>query len=629
MPAPGPLPTEIKITTWPERSRLGLPFAIGGTVTTDSGAAVDGVDVEVFVNKEKENGGILVGSGVARQGLFALSLDLPARFVNGSYQLIAHAIANSQYVESWSDPEISIFSGTEIVFSGPTQLSILETAKYRGRLSRETGGIVADQEITVTVDGDLQDPVTTDEQGEFIIEMEFDTPGTHVVNVELEEGNYLLGNTVELDVSVTMPSRLELNNPPGVRAGDQVSFTGRLRDYHGEPFQGQTVTLTLDGQPPRSAVTGPEGEFEVEQVVDEPGVHGFEASFAGEGFIEPASRRSSLQATEPVYLDVNGERVTQVGALYRLEGSLTGADEAPLPSMALTVAVAGRPESQAVTDAEGRFAWETVFDRPEQPTLVVGFAGTDELEPSESRWPITVDVPEIVVETTEPVARGETLTLRGVVVLADRFVPGVDVTVNDEFTVLTNGAGAFVLRYPVSPDAALGVMKLRLAAAELSTDATLEATVMSNSSIVAVPLEKVRPGRELPMELRLLNDRGEGIPGASVSYSPGMSVTTGADGVATWMITTPEEEGISVIPLTFRFEGDESNLKATQSVALPVAPAGYFWLLWIAVPIAILLTGAGAYAGGRHGLTFPGGLAGRRSDRPSAAPPAYDCPGPP
>ena len=258
-PAPGPLPTEIEITTWPERSRLGLPFAIGGTVTTDSGAAVDGVDVEVFVNKEKENGGILVGSGVARQGLFALSLDLPARFVNGSYQLIAHAIANSQYVESWSDPEISIFSGTEIVFSGPTQLSILETAKYRGRLSRETGGIVADQEITVTVDGDLQDPVTTDEQGEFIIEMEFDTPGTHVVNVELEEGNYLLGNTVELDVSVTMPSRLELNNPPGVRAGDQVSFTGRLRDYHGEPFQGQTVTLTLDGQPPRSAVTGPRG----------------------------------------------------------------------------------------------------------------------------------------------------------------------------------------------------------------------------------------------------------------------------------------------------------------------------------------------------------------------------------
>ena len=159
-PAPGPLPTEIEIATWPERSRLGLPFAIGGTVTTDSGAAVDGVDVEVFVNKE--NGGILVGSGVARQGLFALSLDLPARFVNDSYQLIAHAIANSQYVESWSDPEISIFSGTEIVFSGPTQLSILETAKYRGRLSRETGGIVADQEITVTVDGDLQDPVTTD-----------------------------------------------------------------------------------------------------------------------------------------------------------------------------------------------------------------------------------------------------------------------------------------------------------------------------------------------------------------------------------------------------------------------------------------------------------------------------------
>lgn len=601
-PLPPPRETVTEITHWPERTRLGVPFSISGTVNTTSGVPVDGMAVELFINTEKENGGILLGSGATRQGRFVLSVDLPPRFLTGNYQLIAHAIANPNFAESWSDPAIGVYSGTEMQFRGPSELSITEKAQFRGGLSRETGGVVAGQTVEVRVDDEPQDPVMTDGQGEFAFEVAFQEPGDHTITVELVESNFLLGNLAHLGVLVTMPSRLDLETPVGVRAGDEVLFSGKLSDHDGEPLQGMTVTLTLDGLPPRSAVTGPGGEFEVQQLVEEPGVYGFEAAFAGDGLVEPSSRRSSLQATEPVYLEVTGDRLVRAGTLYRLEGTLTARDGQPLPSMPLIIDVPGMEAVKAATDGEGGFSWETVFEDAAEATVSVAFAGTGELEPYRALWPVTVGAPEIVVESPEPVARGDTLSVRGIVVMADRFVPNVEVTVNDEFTVPTNAAGAFVLRYPVSADAELGPFDLNLTSRELETGTTAAATVMSTTRMIVVPLEKVKLGSELPMELQLLDDQGLGIVGAVVTYEPDTSVTTGPGGIASWVINTPDREGLTVLPMTFRFDGDDSNLPVTHLLALPVAPASYYWILWAALPLAAIASGGGAYFAGRRGL---------------------------
>ena len=77
--------------------------------------------VEVFINKQKEQGGILVGKGSATQGRFSLEIGLPGNFPRGSYQLIAHALGNSSYMESWSDPEIGVYSGTQVRIQRPGQ----------------------------------------------------------------------------------------------------------------------------------------------------------------------------------------------------------------------------------------------------------------------------------------------------------------------------------------------------------------------------------------------------------------------------------------------------------------------------------------------------------------------------
>ncbi len=118
----------------------------------------------------------------------------------------------------------------------------------------------------------------------------------------------------------------------------------------------------------------------------------------------PAARDSATEATEPVFMEVKGERITPVGVPYRLTGSLAGADDEPLPSMPVTINVDGQPEAILHTDAQGGFAWETVFNEATEATVDIGFPGnTDWVHPKpdgpsprrrrrlrwsrQSRWP--------------------------------------------------------------------------------------------------------------------------------------------------------------------------------------------------------------------------------------------------
>ena len=45
--------TVIEIDQWPRETRKGLPFDIGGRVDTLSGAPVDGMEVEIFINENE------------------------------------------------------------------------------------------------------------------------------------------------------------------------------------------------------------------------------------------------------------------------------------------------------------------------------------------------------------------------------------------------------------------------------------------------------------------------------------------------------------------------------------------------------------------------------------------------
>ena len=310
----------------------------------------------------------------------------------------------------------------------------------------------------------------------------------------------------------------------------------------------------------------------------------------------PAVRDRATEGTEPVFMEVKGERTTPVGVPYRLTGTLTGANGEPLPSMPVTINVDGQPEAILHTDDQGGFALETVFNEATEATVDIGFPGNAELDPSQTRWPVTAATPEIAVEPPEPVARGDDLMLRGTVSVGGRPVPNTAVTVDGERLGRTDANGAFALPYQVPAGATLGTMPLDLAAPALKALATVLAPVMSATSLLIKPLEELRLGRPLPVEAQLLDDQGMGIPNATIHYGQGGTGITGPDGVAKLVLPALEGMDLSEILTTFKFGGDESNLPVDHSVEAPVSSDdGFNWLLWVGLALAVVIGTVVAY----------------------------------
>ena len=377
--APSVEDTVTKITEWPTRTRLGHPFTIGGTVISSSGVTIDGMEMEVFINKKKEQGGVLMGLGVTNQGQFSVEIQLPRRFAKGDYQLIAHALGSPGYAESWSDPGIGVYSGTRFDLKGPSEISAGTPVEFHGRLSEETGGAVAHQEVLVKIDGVPLPPVMTNARGEFSFGVSFDETGTHSVTVEMKDTGFLLGSTGLLDAPVTMPTLLELDELPPDRPGEEFSISGKLRDHFENPLGGQTVELTIGEEATRSVVTDSEGNFSVDQAIRSPGTHNIKGNFSGDDSnLEPSQISNPVTVGEPEIAVKPLEPVGRDGELV-LEGTVSIGGE-PVPDAAVTV----DGEEVARTDANGAFS----LDYPVPPDASLG------------DMPLEVGVPELDAETT-------------------------------------------------------------------------------------------------------------------------------------------------------------------------------------------------------------------------------------
>ena len=307
----------------------------------------------------------------------------------------------------------------------------------------------------------------------------------------------------------------------------------------------------------------------------------------------PAVQDTTAGETEPVSMEVEGDRIAPVGVPYRVTGTLTGADDQPLSSMPVTIEVDGQPEAILNTDAQGGFAWETVFNEATESTVDVGFPGNAKFEPSQTRLPVTVATPEIVVEPPNPVARGDTMMLEGTVSVGGQPVPNTPVTVDGEQLGRTDANGNFALPYTVPLGTPLGSMPLGLGAPALSGSSTVFAAIMSATSLLLTPLEGLSLGRAMPVAARLLDDQGVGIPNATIDCGDGVTGVTGPDGVADLVLPPLEGEDLSENLENCRFDGDDSNLPAEAEVSSD--GDGFNWRLWVGLPLAVVVGSAVAY----------------------------------
>ena len=296
--------------------------------------------------------------------------------------------------------------------------------------------------------------------------------------------------------------------------------------------------------------------------------------------------------TVPVLMEVEADPISPVGAPYRLTGTLTGTDGRPLSSMPVTIEVDGQPEAILNTDAQGGFAWETVFNEATESTIDVSFAGNAEYDPSQTRLPVTVATPEIVVQPPNPVARGDTLTLEGTVSVAGQPVPNTPITVDGEQLGRTDANGNFALAYGVPPGTPLGALPLGLAVPAWSGSSTVFAAIMSTTSLLLKPLERLSLGRMVPVEAQLLDDQGVGVPDATIDCGDGVTGVTDSDGVANLVLTPLEGEDLSQNLENCRFDGDDSNLPVEASVS---SDDGFNWRLWVGLSLAVVVGSVVAY----------------------------------
>ena len=719
-----PVDTVTAITAWPVEARRRASFAVGGTVRSESGSPVSGVEVEIFVNETKEHGGTKIGQATTRNGRFQAEVRLPSSMERGPYQLLAHAIGNELFAGSWSDPDITVYSESGLQLTGPEEVAVDTQALFRGKFLDDTGSGAAGQQLQVTVDGRGLPPLRAGPSGEFSFAQTFSETGPHSVEVEFEEQDFLTGNSVRLDFTAVMPTKLTVDPIGKVVAGDTFPIKGILLDARGEPMVSREIRVIVGEEPELSVITGDDGAFSVDGAIDTPGEFAVRAEFTGEypvlssnatsrglaqhvtalslsgprsvmlgesaafrgsissgtlpdigsrqltiedrdgitlaslmtapdgsfehltesldatgpqsltvkfreeGELASASTSFSFVVIAPTLLTVEGPELVQSGETVELKGVLIREDGQPVAAGSIWV---GDQESQLlVTGSDGGFSREfpmeaNLGDSDLETTveIVFGFDGTDHLAPALGSHTVTIGLPWIAVEPTEPVVRGETAILRGSVLLGARPLPEAIVSAEQGLRAVTTDTGSFLLRFPIPADSPLGRNELPISIPALDLEASVPVDVKSTVSLVVVPLEEVRPDREVMIQATLTDDSAAGISGALLRTSQGAEGTTGDLGVALLTLRVPDTEELLAVPVTFTYEGDQLHVPLSYFIGIPVTPTGFNWMLWVGLPALLVAVAASGYAARRMGASgvrtlAPVRLRRRRAARPLA-----------
>ena len=348
--------TVTTITQWPHLMRRQTTFAVGGTVNTVDGAPVSGMIVEVYVNETKEHGGTRIGATETTLGDFQAEVQMPASLELGAYQILARAVPNPDYNESWSDPDITVVSSSGLEITGPSEVPVDVAVTFRGRLSEDTGEGAADREIKVTIDGSSAPPVITDGEGRFSFSESFSEPGPHWVEVAVEREDFLLDNSARLDFEVVLPTETIVSASAQIEVAREFRVTGEVLDARGDPIPGAYVSVRIGDGPEQSTPTDELGAFEHIGRLDEAGAFLVRVEFAGAPPVRPSKATARLVARHAVGLTLDVPTDLGQGGSVTLTGRVTSATLSPIGQLELTAEDAGGNLLATVATAEdGRF----------------------------------------------------------------------------------------------------------------------------------------------------------------------------------------------------------------------------------------------------------------------------------
>ena len=458
--------------------------------------------------------------------------------------------------------------------------------------------------------------VITGEDGRFATTGTAQTVGETLVRAEFAGQYPVLPTNQSTTVTARHLTEMTISGPSTLPQGEEAIFQGRIASKSLQEIGSLEISIhDRQGDLIDNFATEDDGSFEYRSTdFVETGPRLITARFDEEEQLTSSSASLSFSVVAPTFLSVEGPSLAPEGSTVELRGNLRTSDGEPVPGAFVWV---GNSNSQPlITGSDGSFGREfpltADIDGPELEETVniaFGFDGTDRLAPSLRNHSITVGVPWLSVEPTEEVARGETATLRGSVMLGSHPIPNAVVTAEPGGRTVSGDTGSFNLTYPIASDTPLGRNEVSVSVAELDIEGTVPINVKSSVNIVVVPLEDVRPGEDVPIQVTLLDDRDNGIPGAILGTSQDQESLTNNAGKALLTLSVPETEELEVVPITFTYEGDDFHMPLSYFAGIPVTPAEFNWLLWVGLPaLVVAVVASGFLASRERALAFPTGL---------------------
>lgn len=409
--------TVTNITESPTRIVKGETYYVNGTVETPDGRPVAGARIDVYLNETKDSVGRLTGAGTTdstgRYSVVArVPRDLPAR----SYQLVARSAEATagavRYEESWSDPEVEVFTPTRFVLTRLTGAAGYPL-QVTGRLVDIDSNPVAGAAVAWTADGVPRPDLRTDATGRFLGNVTFGTTGEKPFEFryagDAHHGSAIGNATARIETgAILLPPeapllvRGEVGAVAGVAAAAGVPLAGHeVRAYvlRGNSSLSVYGTGIVEG----SATTGADGGFAIPMDVAralEPGVYPIRYEVPSLRLNASALVRIAARPT----LDVSAPAGLGAGDGWILEARVRGDNGTSVAGAIVEVNVDGN-----ATTMRALLTNRTGYARFELPAMPVGdrsvrvsFPGDEQHAPAVET--LTVHVAEPWYRAIPPIA---------------------------------------------------------------------------------------------------------------------------------------------------------------------------------------------------------------------------------
>ena len=250
-PTPSPTPraspltrTITGITELSSTALKGEPFTVYGTVITEAGQPVEQMDVEIYLNTRKVRGGMLIGTGQAAHGTFAIEAVIPPDTPVGSYQVLAHAIADERYQESWSDPPLVVAAETTIEVEEPPPALIGEQTAIDAYLREaQSRTPIQGQTLVLVGPGGPVANARTDKTGRAEFSVTAAGPGVAVYAVRFEGTEFYSPAESNVAVRFQEPTGITCQFPKSISLGSTDTARCALTDSDGDPILDHSIVI--------------------------------------------------------------------------------------------------------------------------------------------------------------------------------------------------------------------------------------------------------------------------------------------------------------------------------------------------------------------------------------------------